>query len=72
MNSHSSRLIFTIRYGKNMKLQVCNLKERTDDVTSDKVEDKGYYNTHSKIIFTARVSKCMTGDITLAQRIYRV
>jgi len=71
MNSHSSRLIFTIRYGKNMKLQACNLKERIDDVTSDKAEDKEDYNMHSKIIFTARVNKFMTGDISLTQRIYR-
>jgi hypothetical protein len=47
------------------------LKERTDDVTSDKAEDKGDYNMHSKIIFTERVSKFMNGDISLAQRIYR-
>ena len=32
-------------------------------MTSDKAEDKGDYNIHSKIIFTARVSKFMTGDI---------
>jgi hypothetical protein len=40
-----------------MKLQVCNLKERINDVSSDKVEDKGDYNMHHKIIFTAGVSK---------------
>jgi len=71
MNSHSGRLIFTICYCKNMKLEVCNLKERIDDVKSDKAEDKGDYNKHSKIIFTARVSKLMTGDTCLAQRTYR-
>jgi hypothetical protein len=71
MNSHSSRLIFTTRYGKNIKLQVCNLKERIDDVPTDKIEDKGDYNMHSKINFTARISKFMTGDISLTQRIYR-
>jgi hypothetical protein len=27
-----------------MKLQVFNLKERINDVTSDKAEDKGEYN----------------------------
>jgi len=54
-----------------MKLQVCNLKVRIDDVTSDKGEDKEDYNMHSKIIFTVRVSKFMTGDIALEQRIYR-
>jgi len=54
-----------------MKLEVCNLKERIDDVKSDKAEDKGDYNKHSKIIFTARVSKLMTGDTCLAQRTYR-
>jgi len=54
-----------------MKLQVLNLKERIDDVTRDKAEDKGDYNMHSKIIFTARVNKFLTGDISLAQRIYR-
>jgi len=36
---------------------------RIDNVTSDKAEDKGDYNIHSKITFTARVSKFMTGDI---------
>jgi len=54
-----------------MKLQVCNLKKRIDDITSDKAEDKGDYNMQSKIIFTARVNKFTTGDIALAQRIYR-
>lgn len=71
MNSHSSRLIFAFRYGKNTKLHVRNLKERIDDVTSDKAEDKGDYNMHSRMIFTACVSKFMTGGISLAQRIYR-
>lgn len=33
-----------------MKLQVFNLKERINDVTSDKAEDKGEYNVHSKVI----------------------
>jgi hypothetical protein len=71
MNSHTSRLIFTTRYGKNIKLQVCDLKERIDAVTTDNTEDKRDYNMHSKINFTARVSKFMTGDISLTQRIYR-
>jgi hypothetical protein len=54
-----------------MKLEVYNLKERMDDVTSDKAEDKGGYNKHSRIIFIARVSKLMTGDIPFAQGNYR-
>jgi len=54
-----------------MKLQVCNLKEKTGDARSDKAEDKGDYSKHCKIIFTVCVSKFMTGDIALTQRIYR-